>query len=70
MLQAQSPQLAVALLGLPGLSVPTGIMNGIPTGVQIVADRFREDLCFDAGEAIEAAVGVFTPIDPRSTRAA
>jgi amidase len=65
---AQSPQLAVALLGLPGLSVPTGIMNGIPTGVQIVADRFREDLCFDAGEAIEAAVGRLTPIDPRTTR--
>lgn len=70
MLHAQSPQLAVALLGLPGLSVPTGVMNGIPTGVQIVADRFREDLCFDVGEAIEAAVGMLTPIDPRSTRRA
>lgn len=66
-LQAQSPQLAVALLGLPGLSVPTGVRNGIPTGVQIVADRFREDLCFDAGEAIEAVIGVLTPIDPRRT---
>ena len=68
-LHAQSPQLAVALLGIPGLSVPTGIVNGIPTGVQVVADRFREDLCFDAGEAIEATINMMTPIDPRSKRA-
>ena len=69
-LHAQSPMLAVALLGLPGLSVPTGIVGGVPTGVQIVADRFREDLCFDAGDAIEAALGRFTPIDPRAARMA
>ena len=69
-LHAQSPMLAVALLGLPGLSVPTGIVGGVPTGVQIVADRFREDLCFDAGDAIEAALGRFTPIDPRAARKA
>jgi len=33
-------------------------------GVQILAPRFREDLCLDAGEVIEAAEGVVTPIDP------
>jgi amidase len=32
--------------------------------VQIVAGRFREDLCLDAGEVIEAAEGRVTPIDP------
>jgi amidase len=67
-LHAQSPMLAIALLGLPGLAVPTGIVGGVPTGVQVVADRFREDLCFDAGEAIEATLGTFTPIDPRAER--
>jgi amidase len=51
MLKAVSPMLSVAFLGLP-------------TGVQVVADRFREDLCFDAGEAVEAAVNMGTPIDP------
>ena len=33
-------------------------------GVQILALRFREDLCLDAGEVIEAAEGVVMPIDP------
>jgi amidase len=32
--------------------------------VQILAPRFREDLCLDAGEVAEAAEGVVVPIDP------
>ena len=66
MLEANSPMLSVAFLGLPGLSVPTGVVDGLPTAVQVVADVFREDVCFDAGEAIERAVTIGTPIDPRS----
>jgi amidase len=31
---------------------------------QILAPRFREDLCLDAGETIEAAEGVVMAIDP------
>ena len=53
------------LLGLPAACVPTGVANGLPTGAQIIGDLFREDLCLDAAEAIERAVGVLTPIDPR-----
>jgi amidase len=68
-LRAQSPMLAVALLGLPGLTVPTGFHSGVPTGVQIVADRFREDLCFDAGEVVEGAHPMPTPTDPRTAPA-
>ena len=64
-MKAQAPQAALPLLGLPGIAVPTGIANGLPMGVQIMAGRFREDLCLDAAAAIEARVGVFTPIDPR-----
>jgi len=33
-------------------------------GVQILAARFREDLCLDADEVVEAAEGVVVPIDP------
>jgi amidase len=62
MLQAQSPMLAPACLGLPGLSVPTGIADGLPTGVQLVSARFREDLCLAAGEIIESAAG-FSAVD-------
>jgi amidase len=44
---------AIAALNLPGLSIPTGLHNGVPVGVQLVASAFREDLCLAAGEAIE-----------------
>jgi amidase len=53
------------LLGLPAACVPTGVANAMPTGAQIIGDMFREDLCLDAAEAVERAVGVLTPIDPR-----
>ena len=66
-LDAQSPLLATAILGLPGLSVPTGMAGGVPMGVQLVAGRFQEGLCLSAGEAIEARCGVMTPIDPRAS---
>lgn len=60
-LRTQSPMLATAMLGLPGLSVPTGIVGGVSTGVQLVSARFREDLCLQAGEAIEQAAGRLVP---------
>jgi amidase len=54
---------AVPVLGVPGLAVPTGVVDGLPTGVQILAARFREDLCLAAGEAIEARAAM-TPRPP------
>ena len=59
------PSLMCPLLGLPGLAVAVGRHGKLRTGVQIMAMRNREDLCLDAGEVIEAAEGVVTPIDPR-----
>lgn len=55
---------AFPAVGLPGLSVATGSVDGIPVGVQLVAARFREDLCLLAGADIEARgepVGVAEP---------
>jgi amidase len=52
------------LLGVPALAVPVGNHGRLRPGVQILAARFREDLCLDAGEVIEAAEGVVMPIDP------
>lgn len=68
--QAHNPSLVIALLGLPGLSVPTGVFQGLPTGVQVTAQWYAESLCFDIGEIIEAQVGMTRPIDPRAARAA
>jgi len=66
-LAAQAPLYVFNLLGLPGLSVPTATMHdGIPLGVQLVAARFREDICLHLGEVIEARAGVTGPIDPVS----
>lgn len=67
-LDAQSPLLATAIPGLPGLSVPTGLVEGVPMGVQLVVGRFQEDLCLAAGEAIEAHAACAVPVDPRQGR--
>ena len=64
MLDAHRPMLAVSLLGLPGLSVPVSLADGVPVGVQIVAARFDEERLLAAGEVIEARAPVATPIDP------
>jgi amidase len=63
-LESMRSALLAPLLGLPGLAVPVGRHGKLRTGVQIMAMRNREDLCLDAGEVIEAAEGVVTPIDP------
>jgi amidase len=61
---AQLTQIAIPFFGLPGLVVSTGLVGRVPVGVQLVAQRFREDLCLEAGEAIEAGGTPPSPIDP------
>jgi amidase len=54
----------VNLFGLPSVALPTHIAAGVPQGVQVIGQAFREDLCIAAAEAIEQRLGSFTPIDP------
>ncbi|MBI5129212.1 MAG: amidase family protein [Rhodopseudomonas palustris] len=61
---AQMPQVGIPFMGLPGLTVSTGLVGRVPVGVQLVAGRYREDLCLLAGEAIEAGGTPASPIDP------
>jgi len=63
-LDAMAPQTAVPVLGLPAISAPTGFAHGLPTGVQLMAPRFREDLCFAAARAIEIRAPRIVPVDP------
>lgn len=49
---------AISVLGLPAAATPVGLVGGHPVGVQIIGQRFREDLCLDAAAAIEARVGI------------
>jgi amidase len=62
--RAQLPQIAIPFMGLPGLTVSTGLVGRIPVGVQVVSGRYREDLCLLAGEAIEAGGTPSAPADP------
>lgn len=53
---------AINVLGLPAATVPVGLAGDSPAGVQLIASRYREDLCLDAAAAIEARVGVMAPL--------
>ncbi len=37
------------LVGIPGLALPAGFVNGLPIGIQILGPHFREDLLFRIG---------------------
>ena len=63
--EAQMVQIALPIIGMPGLTVSTGMVGTVPVGVQVIAGRFREDMCLLAGEAIEAGGTPPAPIDPR-----
>ncbi|WP_063581278.1 amidase family protein [Achromobacter ruhlandii] len=62
--RAQMTQIGLPFMGLPGLSVAMGSAGDRPVGVQVVAGRYREDLCLVAGEAIEAAGPMVTLAEP------
>ncbi|WP_353471478.1 amidase family protein [Salipiger sp. H15] len=59
--EAQVPQIGIPLLGLPALSVCSGVEAGVPCGVQLVAPPWREDLCLAAGEVLEQGFGLHPP---------
>jgi amidase len=62
--RAQRLLVAVNLRGLPAVAVPVDRSAAVPLGVQVIGSRYREDLCLDAAEVIEARHGLPTPIDP------
>ncbi|MCP4874845.1 MAG: amidase family protein [Gammaproteobacteria bacterium] len=62
--EAQMTQIALPLMGMPGMSVSTGNSNSSPMGVQLVAARFREDVLFAAATDIEARNAPLEISDP------
>jgi aspartyl-tRNA(Asn)/glutamyl-tRNA(Gln) amidotransferase subunit A len=52
------------LAGLPGLSVPCGLAEGLPVGLQLIGRQFGENTLFRAGHALEGALG-FDPVPAR-----
>jgi aspartyl-tRNA(Asn)/glutamyl-tRNA(Gln) amidotransferase subunit A len=43
----------VNLAGLPGISVPCGTADGLPVGLQLVADEFEEQKLLQIAAAVE-----------------
>ncbi|MFN2467760.1 MAG: Asp-tRNA(Asn)/Glu-tRNA(Gln) amidotransferase subunit GatA [Gaiellaceae bacterium] len=44
------------MAGLPGLSLPCGLSDGLPVGLQLVGPQFSENLLFRVGHALERAL--------------
>jgi amidase len=63
-MEAQLTQIGLPLMGLPGLTVNTGMLDNIPIGVQLVAGRYHENALLLAGEAIEQGGVTPCPVDP------
>ena len=45
------------MAGLPGLSIPCGLSEGLPVGLQLIGPQFSENALFDVGHALENALG-------------
>ncbi|MEH1014573.1 Asp-tRNA(Asn)/Glu-tRNA(Gln) amidotransferase subunit GatA [Micromonospora sp. CPCC 206060] len=49
------------LYGGPGISVPCGLSDGLPVGLQIMAPTMADDRMYRVAAALESAVGTLTP---------
>jgi aspartyl-tRNA(Asn)/glutamyl-tRNA(Gln) amidotransferase subunit A len=45
------------MAGLPGLSIPCGLSEGLPVGLQLLGPQFSENTLFRVGHALERAIG-------------
>jgi aspartyl-tRNA(Asn)/glutamyl-tRNA(Gln) amidotransferase subunit A len=59
------------MAGLPGLSIPCGLSEGLPVGLQLVGPQFAENTLFRVGHALERALAFdYVPTRLRSEAAA
>src|SRR3954452_11212439 len=45
------------MAGLPGLSIPCGLSEGLPVGLQLIGPQFEENTLFRVGHALETGIG-------------
>lgn len=44
----------VNLAGLPGISIPSGFVDGLPVGLQLIGPKYSEEIIYQAAAAFEA----------------
>jgi aspartyl-tRNA(Asn)/glutamyl-tRNA(Gln) amidotransferase subunit A len=54
-----------SLAGIPGISIPCGLSEGLPVGFQLAGPAFSENRILDAAHALEQAIG-FDNSPPRA----
>ena len=47
----------MSLAGIPAISIPNGLAEGLPVGFQIAGPAFSENRILDAAHALEQAIG-------------
>ena len=53
-----------SLAGVPALSIPCGLLDGLPVGMQVIAPHFREDRLLDVAEAFQRETDWHTRTPP------
>jgi aspartyl-tRNA(Asn)/glutamyl-tRNA(Gln) amidotransferase subunit A len=52
---------AANLTGLPAISIPCGLVDGLPVGMQVIAPMFREDVLLNVAGAFGKDQGLESP---------
>jgi aspartyl-tRNA(Asn)/glutamyl-tRNA(Gln) amidotransferase subunit A len=47
----------MSLAGIPAISIPCGLSDGLPVGLQIAGPAFSENRLLDAAHALEQSIG-------------
>jgi aspartyl-tRNA(Asn)/glutamyl-tRNA(Gln) amidotransferase subunit A len=57
----------MSLAGIPAISIPGGLSEGLPVGVQLAGPAFSENRILAAAHALERAIGFKgIPVEPEA----